>query len=414
MSWFELSYSGPEGDGQSELEPICGLESLEVLRMNNNFLAGTLSPCLSSMTNLREVDLSWNRLDGLIPSAFFSGMQHLVTLNLSVNKFLGAIPDFSSNVNLVSLDLSLNAHEDRVTHLGFSGFMYDTQFPPSLRNVNLERNSIGGPIPSSLCDTETEVVDLSHNLLTGGLGHCFQGDVSSVRVLDFGKNLLNGTVPSFWSMFHLVSIDLSANELEGGFPTTAITSFHAYENAFTGPIPSSYLLWSSLVHLDVSYNRISGPLSPSWASLSTLESLYVANNYMDGPLPWYYSPGLREFDVSWNLFTGSLPSNMSASFQYFAFENNLLEGVVPYKIWTMPSLRVSYDYTGPNDVACPVGTSGDYGGKPFPDGVCVACHNETCAPYLAQSFCPIGCGHDSSQGAHDTEYEDDSNDGGGG
>jgi hypothetical protein len=30
MSWFELSYSGPEGDGQSELEPICGLESLEV------------------------------------------------------------------------------------------------------------------------------------------------------------------------------------------------------------------------------------------------------------------------------------------------------------------------------------------------------------------------------------------------
>ena len=58
----------------------------------------------------------------------------------SVNKFLSVVPDFSGNLNLVSLDLSLNAHDDRASHLGFSGTLYTDQFPSSLRNVNLERN----------------------------------------------------------------------------------------------------------------------------------------------------------------------------------------------------------------------------------------------------------------------------------
>lgn len=82
MSWFELSFSASVGDGRSELEPVCGLDRLEVLVMSNNFLGGRLPPCLSSMVSLREIDLSWNRLEGVIPSDFFSEMENLVSLNL--------------------------------------------------------------------------------------------------------------------------------------------------------------------------------------------------------------------------------------------------------------------------------------------------------------------------------------------
>lgn len=406
LSWFNLEYFDADaGDGRSELTPICGLAKLEVLRMANNMLSGRLSPCMADMVKLKVVDLSWNRLEGSIASDFFSKLVNLVDLNLGVNKFLSVVPDFSSNVNLVSLDLSLNAHEDREAHMGFFSSLLETHFPTSLRNVNLERNSIEGNIPHTLCDTEMEYVDLSHNLFTGGLDHCFQGDVSKVRSLDFSKNLLNGQIPSSWSMFYLDDIDISSNLLDGTFPlciinaasltyidigensfsgplpltmeSSSIHTFLVYDNVFTGVIPTSYLTWPSVANLDVSNNRLEGTLDPKWTELETMRSLYVANNLLEGEVPWYYNNELREVDISWNLFTGPLPTNLTGNFLYYSFSNNHLTSTVPFSLWTMPSLRIEYGWNGPEDVACPVGTSGDYDGRPFPDGTCVGCHNTT-------------------------------------
>lgn len=134
------------------------------------------------MSNLTTLDLSWNRFESTISRDFFSLMPELTSLNLGSNMFVGPVPDFSPNTKLVSLDLSINAHSDHSLRLGFNSFLTSSQFPLSLLNVDFSKNSIEGPVPARLCDTEIRRVDLSDNILEGSVVHCFQGDVSKVRV----------------------------------------------------------------------------------------------------------------------------------------------------------------------------------------------------------------------------------------
>ena len=128
--------------------------------------------------------------------------------------------------------------------------------------------------------------------------------------------------------------------------------------------------------------RITKPITRRFASL--IRSFNVGNNYLEGGIPWSYSDGLQVVDLSWNWFEGPIPTNITGRFTSFEFENNFLTGLVPQSLWAQPLLMYTNKWISADSAACPVGTSGDIDGAPFPDGSCVLCHNTTCAPYLAQ------------------------------
>ncbi|KAI0515621.1 hypothetical protein KFK09_008286 [Dendrobium nobile] len=123
-------------------------------------LAGSISPHVGRLSDLRELSLPNNRISGPLP-AELSLCTNLETLNLRKNRLYGEIPvDFSSLSSLRSLDLSSNRL--------FGDLRFLIYFP-NLENLSLAHNFFSGQIPPSLSSFPNLLtIDLSGNsYLTG-------------------------------------------------------------------------------------------------------------------------------------------------------------------------------------------------------------------------------------------------------
>ncbi|WP_040497705.1 LamG-like jellyroll fold domain-containing protein, partial [Fulvivirga imtechensis] len=83
---------------------ISDLHSLEYLSLANNAISGQI-PAFSNHTNLVYLDISSNKLNGVIPASLAS-LPNLQYLNLSKNTLMGAVPNFPVTSRLEELDLS--------------------------------------------------------------------------------------------------------------------------------------------------------------------------------------------------------------------------------------------------------------------------------------------------------------------
>ncbi|KAK8959022.1 hypothetical protein KSP40_PGU015185 [Platanthera guangdongensis] len=95
-------------------------EIVEILRANRS-LFGEISPSISSLRNLKSLDMGSNMILGTIPSELLT-CTNLQLLNLSYNDLTGPLPNLSLLKNLQILDLSSN---------GFSG-----KFPEWVGNLS--------------------------------------------------------------------------------------------------------------------------------------------------------------------------------------------------------------------------------------------------------------------------------------
>lgn len=130
--------------------PIFTSPSLEVLNLSHNSFHGELpidfGTRLSSASNLRVIDLKYNRIGGTIPSTVGEVSSSLLELDLSSNKLYGGIPDGIGNLEqLEGLFLSNNR---------LSGPIPSTlsQNMRSLSQVFLQGNELSGPLPPSLSE----------------------------------------------------------------------------------------------------------------------------------------------------------------------------------------------------------------------------------------------------------------------
>lgn len=85
-----------------------GLDSVQVLDLSSNLINGSLPSSFGS-SNLRYLNLSYNRLSGEIPPDFANELPPNVTLDLSVNKLTGEIPESSVFYNQDSKAFSGNS-----------------------------------------------------------------------------------------------------------------------------------------------------------------------------------------------------------------------------------------------------------------------------------------------------------------
>ncbi|KAK9084664.1 hypothetical protein Sjap_025075 [Stephania japonica] len=84
--------------GVLDVESLCGLSSLRVLDLANNFIEGTIPSSISNCMSLTHLNLSNNLLHGTVPSSL-SKMKNLVSLNISNNYFSGSQLDSKNEHN---------------------------------------------------------------------------------------------------------------------------------------------------------------------------------------------------------------------------------------------------------------------------------------------------------------------------
>ncbi|XP_057814454.2 putative leucine-rich repeat receptor-like serine/threonine-protein kinase At2g24130 isoform X2 [Cryptomeria japonica] len=246
-----------------DLSPSIGNLStqLSVLSLQQNLIGGRIPQEIGNLTKLIMINFTGNALTGPIPSEL-KMLEDLERLYLGQNKLQGPIPweigDFSRSLGLLSLSFNQ-----------LSG-----QIPPTigkltqLRHLQLNNNKFNGTIPLSLGNCQLlELVDLSHNNLTGNIPR----EVAGLNNLQFYFNLswnsLHGSLPAEITKLVMVQgIDLSGNQLSGEIPIgigscTNLEYLNLSHNKFEGPIPLSISRLQYLEIVDLSYNnKLSGKI----------------------------------------------------------------------------------------------------------------------------------------------------------
>jgi Leucine-rich repeat (LRR) protein len=240
--------------------------SLYSLALSYNDLSGEFPKVLQGASQLKFLDLSYNRFFGTLPKWLPEKMPQLQILRVRSNMFSGHIPD-----NITSLD--------------------------GLRYLDIAHNNISGTIPLSLSNlkamkyrfygnADDYVFEESIPVITKGQTREYTFKVYRLLVnLDLSCNSLTGEIPEEISfLIMLTNLNLSSNLLVGKIPNQIgdlkqLESLDLSYNELTGEIPSGLSDLTSLSYLNLSYNNLSGAI-PSGRQLQTLDSqidIYIGN-----------------------------------------------------------------------------------------------------------------------------------------
>ncbi|XP_073021685.1 uncharacterized protein At4g06744 [Primulina eburnea] len=186
------------------------LPDIALFHANSNRFSGTISPNISKLPYLYELDVSNNLLSGPFPTAIV-GMNGLSFLDIRFNFFTGSVPS-----QLFTKDLD-------VVFINNNNFL--TRLPENIGNAHvlyltLANNKFFGPIPHSISrvfSSLTEVL-LLNNLLSGCLPYEL-GFLKQVTLFDAGNNLLTGLLPfSLGCLQNLEILNFAGNLLYGNVP----------------------------------------------------------------------------------------------------------------------------------------------------------------------------------------------------
>ncbi|XP_072970805.1 receptor-like protein EIX1 isoform X2 [Typha angustifolia] len=298
-------------------------------------LSGEINPSLLALNHLTRLDLSNNNFYGISIPEFIASFNNLTHLNLSYSYFGGRIPRQLGNLSkLRSLDLSGSVFIGTIPpHLGnLSGLRY--------LSLNWAFNDTSIPNADSLewvsQLSSLEYLDLGGINLTNAIDWLYIiNRLQSIKVL-----LLSYTsVPSipnslsYVNFTGLTTLDLSYNwQFNTTFPSwlwnlTNLSYLNLEDCRFHRKIPNALGNFTSLTYLDLGYNNLEGPL-PSW--LWNLTNLSYLN--------------LDEC-----LFHGKIPNAIGnlTSLTYLNLGDNNLEGPLPRSIGKLCNLRgIDLSYLG--------------------------------------------------------------------
>ncbi|TYI85394.1 hypothetical protein E1A91_D05G439000v1 [Gossypium mustelinum] len=337
-------------------------KSLAYLYLNNNKLQGLLPSSIFQLLNLTGLRLSSNNLSGVIEFRMFSNLPNLEYLDLSYNS-LSLTSNTTSTVNLRYLYLSsCNLSEfpqflkglKILERLDLSCNKIEGKIPQWMQEVGNDSLTYLNVSHNSLTEVEhfpwknIEFLDLSSNLISGNLptpastikvflisNNSFNGEVSSLicnasslQILDLSHNYLSGTIPQYFGNLSnsLQFLNLRKNKFYGTIPPTfaegcQLSNFNLNGNLLEGPLTPSILNCRGMEVLDLGNNKINDTF-PHWlGSLPQLQVLVLKSNHMHGSLrvnsskssPFFSK--IQIFDLSSNYFSGPLPVRYINSFK---------------------------------------------------------------------------------------------------
>ncbi|XP_040252718.1 probable LRR receptor-like serine/threonine-protein kinase At1g74360 [Aegilops tauschii subsp. strangulata] len=311
---LDLSQNRFQGDIRTNFPSIC--RNLSVIAVSSNNLTGRISGLFSGCSKLSDVDLSWNQFTG---KAVWKGVERLTRFTATANNLTGVIPSstFPKGCKLQSLDISSNQ---------LSGsFPNSIANCTSLKTLSLWNNSFGGSIPPGI------------------------GSIAGLEELGLSSNQFHHKIPlELMNCTNLKNLEISRNTFGGEVQQvlgkiTSLKSLVLQGNNYSGGIVSSGILQlPNLIYLDLSFNKFSGKLPNEIASMTSIESLVLANNNFSGKIPPSYGRLLRlqALDLSYNNLSGEIPPEIGnlASLLLLMLAGNQLSGEIPREIGNCTSL----------------------------------------------------------------------------
>lgn len=249
----------------------------------------------------------------LISFKFFSGPIGIITsttlrfLNLSSNGFMGELPLLTGSSAV--LDLSNNKLGGNLTRMIKWG---------NIEFLDLSMNHLVGPIPEVTPQfLRLNYLNLSHNSLSSSLPSVLTR-YPKLRVLDVSSNQLNGLLPAnLLNMPTLQEIHLGNNMISGGINLSSsspgqsdLQIIDLSHNQFNGYFPEEFGSLTGLKVLNIAGNNFSGSLPTTIADISSLDSLDLSENHFTGSLPTNLPKELKNFNVSYNDLSGTVPENL--------------------------------------------------------------------------------------------------------
>ncbi|XP_024019485.1 probable LRR receptor-like serine/threonine-protein kinase At1g53430 [Morus notabilis] len=271
----------------------CSYENNTVCHINRIFLkglnlTGVLPEEFGRLAYLEELDLSLNYFYGSIPPSF--GGAPLRNLSLFGNRLNGSIPEQIGNIT-------------------------------TLRKLDLEDNQLGVSLPQTIGRLRNLEI-LKKMLLE-------QVPCSSSSILS--ANSFRGTIPeSFGNLKNLT--DLRISDLVGSkaIPFPSLRGLTKLErlilrNCFIyGTIPSYIGELTNLKTLDLSFNNLTSQIPKEIENPTLLELTFLNNNSLTGEVrPSWMVQTRKDFDLSYNNFTGSPPVPCGNMVSVWCFKKGL-------------------------------------------------------------------------------------------
>ncbi|XP_017239973.1 receptor-like protein 35 [Daucus carota subsp. sativus] len=343
LATLDLSYNMLNGTIPSWLFD----HSIEGLYIGSNGFTGKLNEFDSSRSALESFSCSQNLLSGTIPQSFYEPV-NLSDLDFSSNNFSGVfdVEKLSHLEHLYGLALSNNSLSVRYTHsttlspdIGYLGLSSCkiTKFPHFIKGssflgyLDLSNNQIDEEIPQWNASTSLESLGLYY--------------------LDLSNNQIYGEIPQWIESMLQTSLEylnLSHNSLTGGFQYLSAENIHSldlHSNMLNGSLPASICNSSFLHILNLSYNNFSGVLPTCPRSVNNILSvLDLRMNNITGSLPSAL-PNFRELRTL-NLNSNKLEGTIPVSFAKFSYlevldiGSNQIHDTFPHCLESLPTLQV--------------------------------------------------------------------------
>ncbi|KNA02988.1 hypothetical protein SOVF_213410, partial [Spinacia oleracea] len=315
----------------------CNNSKITALGLSTMGLRGKLSGDIGGLTELRSLDLSFNRgLTGSLTPKL-GDLHKLNILILAGCGFSGNIPPELGNLAELSF-LALNSNN-------FTG-----EIPHSLGNLSklywldLADNHLSGSIPVSTPNTpgldlllKAKHFHFNKNRLSGSIpSKLFSSEMILIHVL-FDGNQLTGTIPSTLGLVQTLEVlRLDRNSLIGEVPSnlnnlTSVVELNLGHNKLTGTLPNLTGM-DSLTYVDLSNNFFDDSEVPEWFStLLSLTTLISEYGSLQGPVPQklFSAPQMQLVKMRNNSFNGTLDmgDSIGQQLQLVDFENNKISSV---------------------------------------------------------------------------------------
>jgi Leucine-rich repeat (LRR) protein len=305
---------------------------------SGNNLSGEIPSSFCGGTSIELLDLSYNKFTGAIPSCLMENVNGMQSLYLKENKLTGKLPDtIKDGCSFKALDFSGNWIEGRLPR-SLLACKY-------LEVLDVGNNQISGSFPCWMSALPgLEVLVLKSNKLSGQVAQSLGGEKSSCAfpsaiILDLSSNNFSGTLPQgewfqgFKSMIFTdpnKSLVMERTVLNPGtsyrYEYTTVVTYKGHDTTFSK-------ILRTLVFIDMSNNAFSGSIPEGIGELRLLHGLNISHNFLSGPIPSQLGElrQLEALDLSFNQLSGEIPQEL-ASLDFLTtlnLSNNKLVGSIP-------------------------------------------------------------------------------------